>query len=350
MGPVHTLTAGAVRLGRTRGVLGLTVALAAVALGGAGCQSAAKSRADMMRAVGLTKPAPPAQLICMVEPGLQELPDTTRSGLPTKALLGRMYLLGTDRKPADADGQLTLMVSDATLRPPGAAARKDEVVNIDPVTLKSLVANDERFGKHYVFVFPWPTDWTDVDQLAIQVRYTPNPALKSPDLFHQVMKVSVDRGGPPAVIDKATGRPLYAAPTESGITRGVPSPNDFLMSGGSSMGGSTTPPIQQAGNFVPPTTTAGPNGSRVTSAAWARPAPGQPIQPAMPTIRPSAFGPQPGLPTMPGNLPPTLPSPPGSGSQPFVWPPPGGVTPPPVGPVGELRPDGALQPVVIQRQ
>jgi len=339
--------------------VGLTVALAAVALGGAGCQSVAKSGTDMMRAVGLNKPAPPNQFICIVEPNILYQPDTTKNGQPAALMLGKVYLFGADQKPVEADGQLTVVLNDTTVRPPGAAQRDRSIVHIDAATFKKLGANDERFGRHFVVPLPWPDGWGDVTHVTVQARYSPSKATGVPDLFNPESRFAVNPGTP-TIFDQKTGLPTNGPNPNIPTAMGVPDPDQLLKqfaAGGGwpvavpTAGGMTTPPIQQAGSFMPTTTTVGPNGSKVTSGAWALPAPGQPIQPGMPTIQPpAAFGPQPGLPPTPGNLPPTRPGPPGSGSQPFVWPPPGGVTLPPVGPVGELRPDGVLQPVVIPRQ
>ncbi len=351
MGAIRTLTAGAGRGGvRTRDVFGVTVALAAVALGGAGCQSVAHSRTSMMRAVGLTPAAPPREFICMVESGIQELPDTTRGGRPTKAILGKMFLFGADRQPAEADGQLTLMMADATPRPPGAPTLRPEVVNIDQTALKSLRGNDERFGRCYAFVLPWPAEWTGVEQVTIQASYKPDPSLNAPTMYHQVMKVSLNNNL--QVIDQRTGQLRTGTADVSPVMGSVPDPDQLLKQfqagGGQPLAAPATQPTMTAGNYLPPTTTAGPNGSRVTTTAWTAPPPGGPV---MPTIQPpAAFSSQPLMPPALGNLPPTATSPPTSGSQPFVWPPPGGVNPPPVGPIGELRPDGMLQPVVIPRQ
>jgi len=331
MESVDALTAKAVG-GSVRGVLGLTVALATVALGGAGCQSVSKSRADMRRAVGLTKPTAPAQFICMVQSGLQDLPDTTKGGRPTKAVLGKMFLFGNDRQPAEANGQLTLMMTDATPRPPGSPTHKPEVAIIDASALKALKANDERFGPCYAFVVPWPEDWVGVSQIAIQATFKPDPALNAATMYHQVMKVSLNENL--VVIDQKTGMPrgesVAAAPTMGS----VPDP-DLLMKQFQAGGRPTAsplevtglPPVHQAGYVPPP---AGLNGTRVTPQPWVAPSPppsqlGGPIMPTLPTAA----------------------TPSGGGVQ--VWPPPSGTVPPPVGPIGELQPDGMLRPVVIQR-
>lgn len=313
MDSVDTLTAQAVG-GSVRRVLGLTVALAAVALGGAGCQSVSKSRADMMRAVGLTKPTAPAQFICMVQSGLQDLPDTTRGGRPTKAVIGKMFLFGSDRQPAEANGQLTLMMTDATPRPPGSPTRTPEVANIDAKALRSLKANDERFGPCYAFVIPWPEEWVGVSQIAIQATFKPDPALNAATMYHQVMKVSLNENL--VVIDQKTGMPRGGSVAAAPAMGSVPDP-DQLLKQLQPGGRPTAAPLEITG--LPP----------VQQAAYSPP----PSQLGGPMMPPSV-----------GNLPPT---PPSEGVQ--VWPPPTGTVPPPVGPIGELHPDGQLRPVVIQR-
>lgn len=341
MGTVDEVTATAVG-GGVRRVLGVTVALAAVALGGAGCQSVAKTRADMRRAVGLSKPTAPAQFICMVQSGLQDLPDTTRGGRPTKAVIGKMFLFGSDRQPAEANGQLTLMMTDATPRPPGAPARTPEVANIDAVALKSLKANDERFGPCYAFIIPWPEDWVGVNQIAIQATFKPDPSLNAATMYHQVMKVSLNENL--VVIDQKTGMPKGATVAAPAMGS-VPDPDMLraqVQAGGQPTGMPELPPVHQTG-YVPPTTTAGPSGSGVTSQAWAAPTPTTPPMPSPPT--PPTGGPI--MPVIPPAVTPSGTPPAGNGVQ--VWPPPSGAALPPVGPIGELQPDGMLRPVVIKR-
>ena len=172
-------------------------------------------------------------------------------------------------------------------------------------------------------------------------------------MYHQVMKVSLNNNL--QVIDQRTGQPRTGVTETTPAMGSVPDPDQLLKQfqagGGQPLAAPTTQQTMQAGNFLPPSTTAGPNGSKVTTTAWAAPIPQQSGGPVMPTIQPPpTFPTQPMMPQMPGALPPAT-SPPTSGSQPYVWPPPGGVNPPPpVGPIGELRSDGMLQPVVIPRQ
>jgi len=312
MESVDALTATAVG-GSVRRVLGLTVALAAVALGGTGCQSVSKSRAEMMQAVGLTKPTAPAQFICMVQSGLQDLPDTTRGGRPTKAVLGKMFLFGNDRQPAEANGQLTLMMTDATPRPPGLPTHRPEVANIDAKALKSLKANDERFGPCYAFVIPWPEEWVGVSQIAIQATFKPDPVLNAATMYHQVMKVSLNENL--VVIDQKTGMPRGGSVAAAPAMGSVPDPDQLMKqfqpgerptAAPASITG--LPPVRQAEYLLPPTQSGGP------------------LMPTLPTA---------------------VPPPAGSGVQ--VWPPPTGTPSPPVGPIGELHSDGQLRPVVIQR-
>lgn len=340
MDAIRSLTASAARLGRTRGILG--VALAAVALGGAGCQSAGKSRAEVLRSLGLgSKPTPPTQFICIVEPNVQYLPDTTRNGQPSAVLLGKVYLFGADQKPVPADGQLTVVMNDTTIRPAGQSPKVPELVHFDAATLKTLRANDERFGPHYVFLIPWRPDWSDVTHVTVQARFSPNKELKIQDLFHPESRFPVNPGTP-ILFDQKTGQPMNGPNPNIPTAAGVPDPNgalkQFLAGGmpptGAPGGAVGTPPVQQAGGFTPPMTTPSGNGSRVTSGAWAAPVPpvSVPTAPAMPTILPP--GPLPALPG--GGVP--------------AWPPATGPVPPPVGPIGELRPDGGLQSVVIPRQ
>lgn len=328
-------------------VLGLTAALAAVALGGAGCQSVANTRAGMMKAVGLGQPTPVAQFMCVVEPTPQQLPDITRNGAPTPALLGKAFLFGTDSKPADADGQLTVVMTDATPRPPGTPPRNVEVTNFDAGTMKKLLANDERLGRHYLFPIPWPADWTDVTQVIVQAQYKPSAESKLPVLYHPAVKVTIGHG-PLQAIDQKTGLPLGSTnPSAAGLGAGVPDPDQLrkqILAGGKLPGtgpevpgrlvpaGATFPPTPAAGG-LPPTTTVGPNGQRTTTAAWVGPPPGQ----TPPAVFPPTIQPPPVLGLQP-QVPATLPG----GSDTLVWPPPGGIG-------GSNQPDD-LRPVVIQRQ
>lgn len=334
--------------------LGLTAALAAVALGGLGCQSATKTRADMLKAVGLGKPAPVSQFMCVVEPTPQALPDITRNGTPTYALLGKAFLFGLDSKPTDADGQLTVVMTDATPRPPGTPPKNVEVTNFDPATMKKLLANDERLGRHYLFPIPWPSDWVDVTHVIVQAQYKPNPDSKLPTLYHPAIKMTVG-AGPLQVIDQRTGQSVGTAnPAAGGLGNGVPDPdhlrNQILASGKPGAtppagSGATVPagamfpqapaglppasqPLMPAGGVIPPTTTVGPDGRRITTSAWVGPPPTS-TPPLMPATSPPTIQPPPGLgsqPLMPAVVPPTAP---GGSSDPLVWPPPGGVPPQP---------------------
>lgn len=374
-------------------VLGLTAAIAAVALGGAGCQSAAKTRDSMYRAVGLGKPAPVAQFMCVVEPGLQMLPDVTRNGAPTPVLLGKAFLFGQDSQPTEADGELTVMVTDTTPRAPGTPPKNVQYTNFDAATMKKLRAGDERLGRHYLFPIPWPADWADVTQVVVQAQYKPNPESKLPTMYHPAVKVSIAQG-PLQVTDKLTGQPAGAGVGVGlgGLGNGVPDPDrlrQMIAAGGQPpatgmpgigmpnsaalgtglpgltgpngntgtipAGGMTFPqmptiqqppvnlPVAPAGGGIPPSTTFGANGSRTTTAAWVGPAPG-----AAQSL--ASTPPQVGLGMQPGFQQPALQPPAGFGSQPAGPQMPATLPPLDYQPPAARSDDGGLRSITIPRQ
>ena len=74
------------------------------------------------------------QMMCLVEPGLQHLPDLTKNGEKTAVLMGRLFLFGADQKPLDPCGSLTLQLTDTTPRVKGRPAHVGQIVSCDAAT------------------------------------------------------------------------------------------------------------------------------------------------------------------------------------------------------------------------
>jgi hypothetical protein len=189
------------------------------ALAAAGCVSAAKvdqMTASLKAAVVSTPPVPASQLICFWQRRLSSLPDPTRNGAMTHGIAGQMFLISPDNKPADVNGDLTVVVYDETQRPPGTPPMRPEVWHYTNDVLKRLGTTDERFGRSYVVFLPWPPQWQDVTAVKIVGRYQ---APGHPDLFAGEVHMALDMSQP-------NGAPVWNEASQY-QTGGVPNPTGF---------------------------------------------------------------------------------------------------------------------------
>ena len=150
----------------------------AVAVIAAACGCAATDRLtaqyhDARRSVGMDATAPPSQVMLVMQRRLAGLPDPLRPDATQQGLPGQVFLLGSDNRPAAADGDLTVVVSDDTPRPPGQPPMKTEKWQFGRDILTKLRQKDERFGECYVLFLPWPADWKDVSKVTVRAVYTP---------------------------------------------------------------------------------------------------------------------------------------------------------------------------------
>jgi len=287
------------------------------------------------QAVHLESTATPAtQMVYSWQRQLTPLPDPTRDGSQTYGLPGQMFLIGSDSKSAEANGDLTIVVYDETTRQPGTPAMRPEVWHYTKDTLKRLATQDERFGKCFALFLPWPAHWRDVTTVKVLGRYQ---APGNPDLYAQEQKVTLDPSGNSQVWTEtgngSSTRPAAGSMLESRTM--VPDGNKILSqvnaSGqpaqqygnpGTTPGGSFNPPTA-SNSFPPPQLTGFPPSVATGTAA--------------PTYgsNPPSLGvvPQPTMPVWP--LPTSVPMTPASG--------------PTVIPAAPLNSDGPLQPIIIKR-
>jgi hypothetical protein len=222
-------------------VAGAVLPPALLALAAAGCVSAAKVdrvTASLKAAVAPTPPVPASQLICFWQRRLSSLPDPTREGAMTHGIAGQMFLISPDNKPADVNGDLTVVVYDETPRPPGTPPMRPEVWNYKKDVLKRLGTTDERFGRSYVVFLPWPPQWQDVSAVKIVGRYqTPG----HPDLFAGEVHMTLDLSQP-------SGAPVWSEASQYQTT-GVPNPASLEHSAKPPTAGQPLPP--SAGRYQP---------------------------------------------------------------------------------------------------
>lgn len=138
------------------------------------------------------KNAPAAEFACGWQTRLAQLPDPTKNGSMTAGLVGQVFLFTSEVKPAEVNGDLTVMVSDATLRPTGMPVAKSEVWHFSAEILRKMVVDDERFGRSVVVFLPWPPEWHDVNRLNIQARFD-QPGTHT--LYAQPTTVTIDFSG-----------------------------------------------------------------------------------------------------------------------------------------------------------
>ena len=154
----------------------LTVFAALVLCGNAGCLTAEKAQSgytSMKQSVGLEQPQPVSQLMTIWDPRLGTLTDPTRDGATVTGLVGQVFMLTPKDQPAEARGDLAVVLYDTTPRPAGQAERTAEMYHLTQETMVNLRTKDERFGLFYAMFLPWPAEWTDVTHVKVMARYQP---------------------------------------------------------------------------------------------------------------------------------------------------------------------------------
>jgi hypothetical protein len=246
----------------------------------------------------LTAPAAPnaaANLACAWQNRVTHLPDPLRNGAPTPGVAGQIFLYDAGYQPAEAAGDLTVVVSDATPRPPGQAGPTPEAWHFTAATLKNLRYVDERIGRCHLIFLPWPATWKDVGRVRFQVRYDqPN----GPTLYAQDAEVTLDFSpSPNGTIPGTGGGGSVPNPAEmlrqaraAQATGRPPQPGNAVQQVGS-QGGRTVPP------GYPPPAAGQPAAGHQQTAPWG-PAAGyypqqqqqqSPVAPASATYPPQGY-------------------------------------------------------------
>ncbi len=268
-------------LGRTSGFAALVAALLLPA--GLGCAgtSLKKTKSEFARALHLEKPQPASQMICFWQRRPQHLPDPTRDGILSPGLVGQLFLISTDNKPVEITGDLVVQALDETPRPKEQPPAVSEIWHIDKAALKKLVTNDDRFGPCYAIFLPWPQSWKDVTNVRMQAKYISEP---HPHIFAQDVQMTLEFAAPGAAVWNDKGTIPSVKPTGPSEMRGIP---DLTKALKNPMSFEAAPPALASappGVFLPPQSpgppgqpgqysTAGPDGSTVTTKVWTSPAP-----------------------------------------------------------------------------
>ncbi|OWK45673.1 hypothetical protein [Fimbriiglobus ruber] len=254
------------------------------ALGATGCVSASKVTDSVRQSLHMEASRPASQAVCVWQRRLNSLQDTMNDGAQVPGIVGQLFLLTPEGKPADLTGDLTIVVYDETQRPPGVPAKVPEVWHYANPTLKNMVTTDEHFGRCCVVFIPWRMDWQDVTTVKLMGRYQ-NPG--HPDVAITGTRVSLDF--------TATGTPVWTKNDDSSGGRTTTSAASFDLRGvpdgnrlAKELGAGRAPAIP----------------TRVTGTATAQavfqpqqPAPGEGMTPAgYPPQQPAA---QPGFPQQP---------------------------------------------------
>ncbi|CAN5232568.1 hypothetical protein BH11PLA2_BH11PLA2_25860 [soil metagenome] len=190
------------------------------------------------KVVGIEQPVVPAtEFTCAWQNRLQQLPDPGRNGQMTTGIAGQIFLYTEQFAPAEINGDLVLMVSDATPRPNNVPGKTNEVWHFTKETLKKMAMTDERFGRSFIIFLPWPDSWRDVNRLSIQARYD---QATGNTLYAQPMTLTLD-----------TANATAPTATAGGGFNAVPDPKMVAQRMKEVPPGSTNT-IQQAGVWSPP--------------------------------------------------------------------------------------------------
>jgi len=161
------------------------------------------------------KAAPAKEFALAWQNRLAQLPDPSKNGTLNPGIVGQVFLYTEKLMPAEVRGDLTIIVSDGTDRPPGAPVHEPNVWHFTADTLKKLVVMDERFGKSFAVFLPWPESWRDVSRLNIQARYDQPDTMT---LFAQASTVTLDFTSPgngQAAVIPSTQSKLPSVPNPS---------------------------------------------------------------------------------------------------------------------------------------
>lgn len=154
----------------------LTAFVALALCGNAGCLTAEKAQSSytsLKQSVGLEQPQPVSQMMTIWDPRLGTLSDPTRDGATLSGLVGQVFMLTPKDQPAEARGDLSVVLYDTTPRPAGQPERPGEMYHLTQETLVNLRTKDERFGLFYAMFLPWPAEWTDVTHVKVMAGYQP---------------------------------------------------------------------------------------------------------------------------------------------------------------------------------
>jgi hypothetical protein len=290
----------------------------------------------------LTTPAASSaatNLACTWQNRVTNLPDPLRNGAPTPGVAGQIFLFDAKYQSAEATGELTVVVSDVSPRPPGVVGPTPEAWHFTNATLKNLRYVDERIGRCYIIFLPWPSTWKDVTRVRFQVRYDqPN----GPTLFAQEALVTLDFSpGPDGALPG------------SGGGGSVPNPAEVLKQARAA---------QASGRSIPPNYMTPPTGTQpVSSPPAGTQSPANPPSGMPPPSYPpaGAWGPPMGTPQVqpypPGYANPQVPTYPPGNTNPQVPTYPAGYYGPPPGygamPAGAMAPPqsaaGGVQPGIV---
>ncbi len=205
--------------GRVPGGIGRILLLAAsgaLIAAGTGCLNSKNFSAASLNPLGhYFAPKPATELIAAFNPQIRHLPDATQDGAMRPGIVGQLFLLASDGKYTEVNGDLVVQAVDATVRPPGQPKAITEVWHFDLATLKKFKTRDERFGECYALFLPWPSNWKDVTQLSLSTRYEPKAdAVNSPKLTSPTQDLTLDFTAPGSPVWTDKGGLRATAPAE----------------------------------------------------------------------------------------------------------------------------------------
>lgn len=206
----------------------VAVVLAACGLAATGCTTTQQQsfKNSVTGTFASSPPVPANDFMCMWKNRLAYLPDPSKNGTPVPGLAGQAFLYDAYMKPAEVNGDLTVTVHDATIRPPGQPPMRSEVWHFTKETVKQFTSSDERYGRSLILFVPWPEGWRDVNVVYIQARYD-QPGGKV--LFCQPVTVTLDMNAP-------------AGPGAPSTTNSMPSIPDPAKLVAQARAASATPP------------------------------------------------------------------------------------------------------------
>ena len=232
----------------------LTAFVALVLCGNAGCLTAEKAQSgytSMKQSVGLEPPQPVSQLMTIWDPRLGTLTDPTRDGATVTGLVGQVFMLTPKDQPAEARGDLAVVLYDTTPRPAGQAERTAEMYHLTQETMVNLRTKDERFGLFYAMFLPWPAEWTDVTHVKVMARYQPpgGTAIQAREVAVQLQAERAKFTTSAQNFQRVGGAMLPEPPAAPRDRRGVPDPLKMIAA---MQGNPAAAPQPAAGQKLPP--------------------------------------------------------------------------------------------------
>jgi hypothetical protein len=143
---------------------------------------------------------------------IAHLPDPARQGAPGPGVVGQLFLVGGPKQTfVEADGILTVDLTDESPRPAGQQGAKPERWQFNKEMLKNLRTLDETWGQSYVLFLPWRAYKSDITRIKISARYDqPN----GPTLYSQPTVITLDK--------TPHGAPVWDGTTTSSVVGGGP--------------------------------------------------------------------------------------------------------------------------------